>query len=157
MKLQVFRYNSDDDHTNSVLLVNGRYECDGLEDEFRAEKVMHETRIPAGVYKVELRTEGGFHQRYQKRFGQWHEGMLWIKDVPGFEFILIHILNTDEGTSGCYGVGYAGRNNHNWISNSTLAYRALYPKVKNAIKKGEEVTIEFIDLDVPVKHLNIDS
>ena len=35
MRIQVFRYNSDIDHTNGVVLVNGVYECDSLEDEYR--------------------------------------------------------------------------------------------------------------------------
>lgn len=148
MKLNVFRYNSDVDHTNSVFLIDGKYECDGIEDEYRETKIKHETRIPDGVYRVELRTVGGFHQRYLKKFGEgFHKGMLWVKDVPNFEYILIHILNTDDGTSGCYGVGFAGRNNQNFIANSRVAYMQIYPKVRNALLRGEEVTIEFKTLD----------
>ncbi len=147
MKLQAFRYNSDKDHSNSVFLVDGKYECDVLEDEYRPVKKMHETRIPDGTYNVEFRTEGGFHQRYLQKFGSWHKGMLWIKDVPGFEYILIHIGNDDDDTSGCLVVGYAGRNNHNWISESTVAYKAFYPKVRNALLRGDKVTIEIKTLE----------
>ena len=147
MKIKVYRYNSDRDHSNSVILIDGKYECDGLEDEYRRFKQMHETRIPDGKYKIELRTEGGFHRRYSNRFGSWHKGMLWIKDVPGFEYILIHIGNDDDDTSGCLLVGYAGRNDHNFVANSTVAYKAFYPKVRNALTRGEAVEIEFITLD----------
>lgn len=149
MKLQVFRYNSDTDHTNSVFLINGRYQCDGIEDEFRTTKVHSETRVPAGVYNVELRTEGGFHARYKKKFGLWHKGMLWVKDVPGFEYILIHIGNDDDDTAGCYCVGSCPKNDQNYVANSALAYKAMYPKVRNALARGEKVTIEYVDLDCP--------
>ena len=38
------------------------------------EKVYGETRIPAGTYKLKLRTEGGYHQKYSKRFPDIHRG-----------------------------------------------------------------------------------
>ncbi len=147
MKLQVFRYNSDDDHTNSVILLNGKYQCDGLEDEYRKVKVKHETRIPGGEYKIVFRTEGGFHQRYLKRYGIWHKGMLWIKDVPNFQWILIHAGNDDDDTSGCLLVGSANKNDANFIGGSRDAYEKLYPKVRNALLIGETVTIEYSTLD----------
>ena len=108
MKLRVVRYNSSDDFTLGMLLdeTNGKhFLCYTLEDEHRDEKVMHETRIPAGTYKITLRTVGGFHSRYAKKYGDMHKGMLWVRDVPGFEYILIHTGNTDEHTSGCLLVG----------------------------------------------------
>lgn len=150
MKLDVFRINSGKDHTNSVFMIDKRYMCDGLEDEHRDIKVRKETRIPDGVYPVRFRKVGGFHNRYLKRFGgAFHKGMLEICNVPNFKWILIHILNNDDETDGCYGVGYAPRNNGNWISNSTLAYRLVYPIIRDALLRGEEVNIEFTTLDNP--------
>lgn len=148
MYLLALRYNSDVDHTNSVLLVDGKYECDGLEDEYRKIKVPGETRIKDGIYPIRFRKVGGFHQRYLKRFGSYfHKGMLEICNVPNFKYVLIHILNTDKETDGCYGVGYANRNNANWICNSTIAYKKLYPKVRNALLRDEKVFIEFKTVD----------
>ena len=40
-----------------------------------------------------------------------HKGMLWVRDVPGFEYILIHTGNTDEHTAGCLIVGDSQQNN----------------------------------------------
>lgn len=143
MKIQLFRYNSDEDHTNGVMLVNGVYECDTLEDEYRKTKKKHETRIPDGEYKIIFRTVGGFHNRYRDRYGSgWHRGMLWLQDVPNFEYILIHVGNTDEDTSGCILVGTANANDANFIGSSRRAYEKLYPKVRNALLRNEEVTIE---------------
>lgn len=147
MKLQVFRYNSDTDHTNSVFLINGKFECYGLEDEFRNIKVWGETRIEDGIYPIGFRTEGGFNKRYTKKFGSWHRGMLEIKDVPKFKFVLIHIGNDDEDTAACYLVGDTQARGENFIGSSTIAYKRLYPKIRNALLRGEEVTIEFKTID----------
>jgi len=152
MNILVVRYNSDIDHTNSVMIIDGKYQCDGLEDEFREKKVYGETRIPDGTYPIRFRKEGGFHIRYTKRFGKhFHKGMLEICDVPNFKYVLIHILNHDDQTHGCYGVGYAGRNDANWISNSTMAYKKVYPIISNALLRGEEVNIEIKTIDNPKK------
>ncbi len=91
MKLLVERFASDKDATISAIYLDNVFQCFGLEDEYREEKVASETRIPAGSYKVGLRTTGGFHARYEKRFSDIHQGMLHVQDVPGFEFILIHV------------------------------------------------------------------
>lgn len=147
MKLELFRYNSDIDHTNGVFLTDGVYECDTLEDEYRRWKVKHETRIPDGNYKITFRTVGGFHNSYKNRYGSWHKGMLWLRDVPGFEYILIHAGNTDDDTSGCILVGSAKQNDANYIASSRKAYEKLYPKVRNALLRGEEVRIEVKTLD----------
>ena len=93
MKLDVIRFQYGADATNSLLFIDGEFECYGLEDEYRDVKVMHETCIPEGEYKIELRTEGGFHSRYVAKYGDFHKGMLWLQDVPGFTYILIHTLS----------------------------------------------------------------
>ena len=54
MKLHVMRFSSQKDSTLGLLFdeSNGKREflCYTLEDEYRENKVMHETRIPAGTY-----------------------------------------------------------------------------------------------------------
>ena len=148
MKIEVLRYNSDEDHTNSVILVNGKYQCDGLEDEYRRTKVKHETRIPDGEYQITFRNVGGFHQRYLDRYGsEWHKGMLWVRNVPNFEYILIHAGNHDDHTSGCLLVGSANKNDANFIGQSRDAYEKLYPKVRNALLNNETVKIIYRTLD----------
>lgn len=129
------------DWTVSRLYVRNRFECFVLEDEGRTLKVKGETRIPVGTFIVSLRTEGGFHQRYLKRFGPaFHHGMLWVKDVPGFEWILFHLGNTDEDTAGCLLVGqtWTGAGT---ISGSERAYRHFYPIAAAALLRGEEVRL----------------
>ena len=100
MKLQVVRTQFGLDATNGLLFIDGKFECFTLEDQYQAVKIAAETAIPEGTYKITLRTTGGFDMKYRKRFS-FHKGMLWIRDVPGFEYILIHTGNTDEHTAGC--------------------------------------------------------
>ena len=61
MEILVDRYNDEIDHTDGLLFVDCKFMCFTLEDEYRADKVYGETRIPDGTYKVELRAVGGFH------------------------------------------------------------------------------------------------
>ena len=155
MKLEVLRFSSQADSTSGLLFevtdVKRHFLCYTLEDERRAFKVKGETRVPAGTYKIELRTEGGFHGRYSKKYPGVHVGMLHIQDVPNFEYILIHTGNTDEHTAGCLIVGDAQENNKiiadGFVGKSVNAYKRIYPSIAKAIKQGEEVTITYIDHD----------
>ena len=153
MKLQVLRFSSESDSTNGLLLdvTDGiNFLAYTLEDEYRKKKRSKETRIPAGTYKIKLRNEGGFNQRYNKRYPSIHRGMLHIIDVPGFEYILIHVGNSDEHTAGCLLVGDSQENNqinkNGFIGSSGNAYKRVYPLIADAVE-SEGVTIEYIDLD----------
>ena len=64
-------------------------------------KVASETPTIVGSHKVELYTAGGFYVRYGKKFSDIHQGMLYVQDVPGFEFTLIDVSNIDKNSAGC--------------------------------------------------------
>ena len=154
MKLEVLRFSSGTDSTSGALyqVIDGerQFLCYTLEDEYRDSKKYGETRIPAGTYKIQLRTVGGFHQKYSTRFYDIHKGMLHVVDVPDFEYILIHCGNTDEHTAGCLLVGDTQNNNvveeDGFIGRSTAAYKRIYPTIAKAFEQGEKVTITYIDL-----------
>tara|TARA_R110000764_G_scaffold66430_1_gene138525 strand:+ start:158 stop:631 length:474 start_codon:yes stop_codon:yes gene_type:complete len=155
MKLEVLRFSSQVDSTSGVLFeitdIGRRFLCYTLEDERRAFKVRGETRVPAGTYEIGLRTEGGFHSRYDKKYPGVHIGMLQVLDVPNFEYILIHTGNTDEHTAGCLLVGDSQENNiiirDGFIGKSVNAYKRIYPSIAKAIQQNEEVTITYTDYD----------
>ena len=155
MKLIVLRFSSEADSTHGLLFehtgVGKKFLCYTLEDERRALKVRGETRVPAGTYKIELRKEGGFHERYTKKYPGLHRGMLHVTDVPNFEYILIHTGNTDEHTAGCLLVADSQENNQllpdGFIGKSVNAYKRIYPRIATAISNGDEVYIEYIDYD----------
>lgn len=155
LTLQVYRLSSNADSTLGAMFLkreNGdkKYLCFTLEDEYREEKVMAETRIPAGTYDIKLRTTGGYHAKYNTRFADMHKGMLWLQDVPNFEYILIHCGNTDEHTGGCLLVGYAPKRvkgGEYELYNSTQAYFDVYPLVAEHLDSGGMAQIEIIDFD----------
>lgn len=153
MELEVLRFSSQEDSTLGLLFnnSNGReFLCFTLEDEYRTKKVYGETRIPAGRYRVKLRTEGGFHDRYSQKFPDMHKGMLWVQDVPNFDYILIHIGNSDDDSAGCLLVGNTSQQNiteEGFIGGSTEAYKRIYPPIARAIEQGQEVWIVYTDYD----------
>ncbi len=152
MLIDVQRYKSNSEATLSRVTVidsgNLLFSCYGLEDEHRDVKVRGETRIPEGLYKVGLRTTGGHHYRYSndRRFKSIHRGMLHVLDVPGFEFILIHVGNTERDTAGCLLVGMTADENLLEVYQSAVAYRGLYATVIDAAERGE-LSIQYTDND----------
>ncbi|TLX75983.1 SH3 domain-containing protein [Labilibacter sediminis] len=158
MELTVIRYSSGKESTLGLLLINGIFAAYTLEDKHRDVKKMSETRISAGRYKVVLRKEGSHHDRYKVKFPEDHKGMLHIIDILGFQWILIHIGNTDDDTAGCLLVGDAVVSNINQngrINSSTNAYKRIYPIIANTLDKGEEVWITYVD-EVPTGPTHIE-
>lgn len=150
IEIDVIRYSDGGQSTIGIFFIDGVFECHTLEDQFRDVKVYADTRIPAGRYKITLRTEGKFHESYKKRFPAIHKGMLWIRDVPGFEYILIHIGNDEKDTAGCLLIGLNVNQNiyaPGQLENSTDAYLKLYPKIANHLSAGGEVFINYHDVD----------
>lgn len=141
MELSLKRFDKKSDYTKGLLYIDGNFECFTLEDEEREVKVKHETAIPEGRYEVKLRTVGGFHSRYSKRFPDLHKGMLELQDVPDFKYILIHIGNTEKNTSGCILVGESTNSTKETIERSKLAYIAMYERIIKAFERNEKVFI----------------
>lgn len=142
MELKVAKIAESKDSTLSALSIDGAFFCFVIEDGARPEKIAGETRIPAGAYKVQRRTVGGFYAKYRQRWG--HAFAIQIMDVPGFQDILIHTGNTKEDTRGCLLVAdQAGRDGLDYVGTagkSTPAYLRLYSALEKAFEAGE-VTI----------------
>ena len=150
----VLRYSSQHDSTLGLLfrIENGKREWISytLEDQYQTLKVSGETRIPAGRYKLALRTVGPHHRRYRRKFPDIHKGMIEVTGVHGFTEILIHIGNRDTETGGCLLVGSTAEANitaPGWIGSSTSAYLRVYPIIAQMIANREEVWIEYRDFD----------
>ncbi len=140
---------SDNESSFSLVFVDGVFECFFIEDEPRDIKVPRETRIPAGVYDIRVRDYGNFHERYQDKFPEMHQGMLEVCAVPGFSDILIHCGNYESNTEGCLlpntGV-YAVEGNITGQA-SVVAYKKLYRKVIEAALDNN-LSINIIDRDL---------
>jgi len=144
MNIALQRLGYNEVRTQGVLYINGKMVGFTLEDTKRNVKIKGETRIPAGRYLVTLRTEGGMHPKYKAKY-PFHKGMLWLRNVPLFEYIYIHTGNNDDHTAGCLLVGLTADMDDNLISDSVKAYGQIYPIIAEAIEKGETVYIHVID------------
>ena len=135
MKLEVKRFMCGATCTIGELFVDGEPECYTLEDVVRPEgapKVYGETAIPYGTYQVIITHS----QRFQR-------DMPLLVGVPDFEGIRIHPGNTAADTHGCLLVGET--HTFQSVNSSKLAYDKLFPKIRDAIASGEEVTITYSD------------
>ena len=148
MNLAMYRFGKGDDSMLSTIDVDEVFECFGLEDELRRIKVRGETAIPAGRYEIKLRTDSPkFEPKYRARF-PWHEGMLWLQDVPDFDFVYIHIGNDEKDTDGCILVGEVPQvypDGEFTVGRSVGAYERLYKKVVAAMHRNERVFITVFD------------
>lgn len=143
MKLALDRTYHGVHTTLGMLWLDGAPLCFTLEDERRDQKVPGETRIPEGTYALALRREGGMHKGYAAEFPDMHKGMLWLKNVPGFDWIYLHVGNTERDTAGCPLVGLTAetRGGEFTIGRSRDAYRKLYPLVAAELLAGRAVEI----------------
>jgi hypothetical protein len=116
-----------------------------LEDAFHIPKIAGQTRIPHGTYSIDLRTTSPMAARYATRFGKGHVGMIWIKNVPNFDFVYIHVGNKEEDTEGCVLMGRTINLKGGVVEQSVDAYKEFYPLVMAALERNEPVTITITD------------
>lgn len=134
--------------TLGSLNIDGKGKCFTLEDVYRKDKVQGETRIPEGFYPVKLRNAGGMTKKYAEKFGSKHKGMLWLQNVPDFEWVYIHYGNYAKNTDGCILVGSSADINKSMIGNSVDTYLELYKTVVEALENGEEVFIHIEETEI---------
>jgi len=152
MKLEVLRFNSGTTFTSGLLFDttdNVRsFLCYTMEDQYNPTKIYGETRIPAGTYKLTLRAEGGFHNRYSTRYADrpnWHQGMILVNNVPNYSYVLWHVGNSPKDTKGCLLLSKTQKDAFGGASRA--AYEEVYPVVRDAILSGEEVTVTYKNFD----------
>ena len=127
MNIVVERMEFTQNSTIGRLLIDGQFECFTLEDMVRdGPKVMHETAIPEGKYKVIINMSNRFKR----------ELPLLLK-VPGFEGIRIHTGNTKENTSGCILLGVT--KGADFVGGSRLAFDPFFSKLQAALQGESEV------------------
>lgn len=151
MELKVKRVAKKDEYTIGRLYVNNVYLCDTIEDtdrgltqdmpleEIKARKVYGKTAIPVGTYEIDMNTVSPkFKDRsWAKPYGGKLPRLL---NVPGYNGILIHPLNTAAESLGCIGVGKNSVKGQ--VINSTQTFAKLMTKFLLPAKvKGEAITI----------------
>lgn len=160
LKLERFIFKPD--WTIGRLFVNDDQKGYVVEDEIREVKLHGDTAIPYGTYKLGTRISPKFSSQFYwneakgklitaKEFatGLFGKGytpheLIWILDIPNFQYVLLHWGNTDDDTEGCLvvgnSVGMIGK--QEGVLNSRITYQALYPQIFPLIKAGgQEIEI----------------
>lgn len=151
MKLYLKRSFKGDTYTIGKLYIDGRYFSNTLEDkdrglkqtmpleEINKLKVYGETAIPSGTYNVSMNiVSPAFHAKeYYRRFCDGK--MPRLMNVPGYNGVLIHPLNTASESLGCIGVGINSQKGR--IANSRKYFERLYMLLKEGASNGQKITI----------------
>lgn len=141
IQLHSTRDRFSDDATLSVLLYDGKPFGFLCEDQDRglnksdalahiaAVKVRGETAIPAGVYEVGVRASPKHGPE-----------TLYLRDVPGFQYIDVHPGNDDDDTEGCLLPGLTRDVERMTVGKSRLASDWLHQQLVPIIRAGGRVT-----------------
>lgn len=135
MELDLNRIHKAEDYTIGELYLNGAFFCHTLEDKVRIlnsyeDKVYRETAIPIGRYKVTI----SYSNHFKKEMPE-------ILNVEFFKGIRIHAGNHKDNTDGCVLVGECRNVEEGYIYNSKKTYNKLFPILKAAYDKNEEIYI----------------
>lgn len=154
MKISVERRWPKSTYTIGRLYIDGFFFCNTLEDKDRglkqsdhpdyikARKVFAETAIPKGKYEVAMNVTSPKYAGVAWYYKLCQGKMPRLRNVPGFEGILIHPGSTALDSAGCLLVGKNTK--VATLTESKATFEKLYKKMKAAYDKGEEITIEII-------------
>lgn len=154
MKIRIDRRWKKSTYTIGRLYLDGVFFCNTLEDKDRglrqtdslesikARKVYGETAIPTGCYEVLMDVISPKYAGIA-----WYKNLCGgkmprLKNVPGFEGILLH-----PGSSAldCMGCVLVGRNKVvGGLVQSKDTFKALYKKLETAYNKGEKIMVEIL-------------
>ena len=128
INLLLIRDTFTDNSTIGELFLNGEFMCDTLENP-ELNNVRNISCIPEGSYSVRLRAAKESNSRDYLH--------LLVKDVPNRDWILFHIGNTRQDTSGCILVGIGRK--QDFVSNSRFAMDLLMKEIINL--GGEKINL----------------
>ena len=151
MEIRLCRKWKKTEYCVSDIYIDGEWVCNGLEDTdrgldqdmqdfmIRSRKIPNRTAVPTGRYKVLMDTVSSkFSQK--PFYMQVCKGKLpRLKDVKGFEGILIHCGTTHQHSAGCILVGkntIKGK-----LTDSEETFKSLYAQMKAAYDAGQEIFI----------------
>lgn len=151
MEILVYRKYKKTDYTIGRLSIDGEFICNTLEDTDRGlddgmelwmiknRKIPTRTAVPTGRYEV---TMDVVSPRFSQKdfYKQVCEGRLpRIKDVKGFEGILLHCGSDHTHSEGCILVGkntQVGK-----LTDSKETFKKIYDMMEEAHKRGETIHI----------------
>ena len=154
MKLRLERRWPKATYTIGVLFIDGIRYCETLEDHDRGlkqsdpllyiqkRKIAGETAIPKGTYEVSMNVTSPKYAGVAWYYNFCRGKMPRLKDVPGFDGILIHPGTTALDTKGCILVGKNTKKGK--LTDSRACFMEIYKLMKEDADNGEKITIEIV-------------
>ena len=154
MKLKVERRWPKVTYTIGRLYIDGIYYCNTLEDydrglrqsdplrDIQRRKIAGETAIPKGTYEVQMNVTSPKYAGVAWYYNFCRGKMPRLKDVPGFDGILIHPGTSALDTKGCILVGKNTKVGK--LTDSRACFMEIYKQMKEAADHGEKITIEIV-------------
>ncbi len=154
MKLRLERRWPKVTYTIGVLFIDGIRYCETLEDydrglkqtdplrDIQRRKIAGETAIPKGTYEVAMNVTSPKYAGVAWYYNFCRGKMPRLKDVPGFDGILIHPGTSALDTKGCILVGKNTKVGK--LTESKVCFQEIYKLMKAAADKGEKITIEIV-------------
>lgn len=152
MELTIDRKWKKHSYTISNLYIDGKWFCNCLEDADRGlDDSMSEdlirtlkkpsiTAIPRGTYEITLDVVSPKYSKVQFYKDICNGKVPRLKNVKGFDGILIHAGNTDKDSSGCLLVGQNKVKGQ--VVNSKETFKQLYKLLQDGKSRGEKITIK---------------
>lgn len=125
-----------------------------IEDTVRQKKIHGKTAIPYGVYLLKTRFSPKFSKYFfwsdknkklidaisyfkldNKEDYRIHD-LIWLFNIPDYEFVLIHWGNSETDTEGCIVIGTTKDSKQ--VIRSRLKYQEIYPFIYEQIKLGNK-------------------
>lgn len=154
MELLVDRKWKKQSYTISNLLIDGKWFCNvledadrGLDDSMSIDRILELkkptiTAIPRGTYEITLDIVSPKYSKVQFYKDVCNGKVPRLKNVKGFDGILIHAGNTDKDSSGCLLVGVNKIKGQ--VVNSKETFKALYKLLQDRKNKGEKIVIKIM-------------
>ena len=152
MELLIDRKWKKQSYTISNLYINGEWFSNVLEDADRGlDNSMSEdmirtlkkpsiTAIPRGTYEITLDVVSPKYSKLQFYKDVCNGKVPRLKNVKGFDGILIHAGNTDKDSSGCLLVGQNKVKGQ--VVNSKETFKYLYQLLQDGKSRGEKIVIK---------------
>lgn len=151
MEIVVYRKYKKDSYTVGRLSIEGTFICNTMEDadrglddgmpdwKIRNKKIPNVTAIPTGRYEVDMSTVSPRFSQKQFYMEVCQGKLPRLKNVKGFEGVLIHTGNDETHSSGCILVGL--NKVRGKLTDSKETFKKVYTLMKEAHDRGETIYI----------------
>lgn len=151
MEILVYRKWKKPDYTVGRLSVDGVFMAntmedidrgldDGMEDwQIRNKKIPNRTAIPTGRYKVDMDTVSPKFSKYPFYMEVCQGKLPRLKNVKGFEGILLHCGVDHSNSSGCILLGL--NKVRGKLTDTKETFKKVYALMKKAHDRGETIYI----------------